>query len=47
MVAISEKKDQPRVINTIRLLFELLRFEIENIVDKELLPDFDDQKETT
>ncbi len=35
MVAISEKKDQQRVINTIRLLFEFFRKEIESLIDKE------------
>ncbi len=33
MVAISEKKDQQRVINTIRLLFEFFRDEIEKLLD--------------
>jgi len=32
MVAISEKKDQQKVINTIRLLFDFLRDEIEKIL---------------
>ena len=31
MVAISEKKDQQKVINTIRLLFDFLRDEIEGL----------------
>ena len=35
MVAISEKKDQQKVINTIRLLFEFFREEIENLVGKD------------
>ncbi len=35
MVAISEKKDQQKVINTIRLLFDYLKKEIENIIKKE------------
>lgn len=35
MVGISEKKDQQRIINTIRLLFEFLRKELEDLVDKE------------
>ena len=37
MVAISEKKDQQKVINTIRLLFKFFRKEIENLVDKDKL----------
>ena len=32
MVAISEKKDQQKVINTIRLLFDFYRKEIESLV---------------
>jgi len=35
MVAISEKKDQQKVINTIRLLFDFFREELENLVRKE------------
>lgn len=35
MIAISGKKDQQRVINTIRLLFDLFKKEIENLIDKE------------
>ena len=35
MVAISEKKDQQKVINTIRLLFDFFRDELEHLVDKE------------
>ena len=35
MVGISGKKDQQKVINTIRLLFEFLREEIENLVDED------------
>lgn len=35
IVAISEKKDQQQVINTIRLLFEFFREEIEKLVDKD------------
>ncbi len=35
MVAISEKKDQQKVINTIRLLFEFFRDEIEKLVDSD------------
>ncbi len=35
MVAISGKKDQQRIINTIRLLFDFLRKEIENLIDKD------------
>lgn len=34
MVAISEKKDQQKMINTIRLLLDFFRKEIENLVDK-------------
>ena len=33
MVAISDKKDQQKVINTIRLLFSYFRNEIEELVD--------------
>ena len=32
MVAVSEKKDQQKVINTIRLLFDYFKEEIENLV---------------
>jgi len=32
MVAISEKKDQQKVINTMRLLFDFLRDEIEDLL---------------
>ena len=35
MVAISEKKDQQKVINTIRFLFEFLRKEVEDLIDRE------------
>ena len=35
MVAISEKKDQQRVINTVKLLLEFFRNEIENIYKRE------------
>lgn len=35
MVAISEKKDQQKVINTIRLLFDFFRNEIEKLIDDE------------
>ena len=35
MVAISEKKDQQKIINTVRLLFDFFRKEIENIISKE------------
>ena len=35
MAAISEKKDQQKVINTIRLLFEFFRGEIERLIDKD------------
>ncbi len=34
MVAISEKKDQQKVINTIRLLLDFFREEIKNLVNK-------------
>ena len=34
MVGISEKKDQQRVINTIRLLLEFFRTELENLAKK-------------
>jgi len=34
MVAISGKKDQQKVINTIRLLLEFFREEIKNLIDK-------------
>lgn len=34
MVAISEKKDQQKVINTIRLLFDFFKEEIEKLVDE-------------
>lgn len=33
MVAISEKKDQQKVINTIRLLFDFFRNEIEKLIE--------------
>ena len=32
MVAISEKKDQQKVINTIRLLFDFFKKELENLI---------------
>jgi len=35
MVAISDKKDQQQVINTIRLLFHFFREEIENLTNKD------------
>ncbi len=35
MVAISEKKDQQKIINTIWLLLEFFRKEIENLIDKD------------
>ena len=35
MVAISEKKDQQKVINTIKLLLEFFREEIENLANEE------------
>ena len=35
MVRTSEKKDQQRIINTIRLLFEFLMKELEELIDKE------------
>ena len=34
MVAISEKKDQQKVINTIRLLFDYFKEELEKLIDK-------------
>ena len=37
MVAISEKKDQQKVINTVRLMFDFLRKEIENLITKDKL----------
>jgi len=37
MVAISEKKDQQKKINTMRLLFDLLKDELKDIMDKESL----------
>ena len=37
MVAISGKKDQQKVINTVRLLFDSFRKEIENLISKESL----------
>ncbi len=37
MIAISEKKDQQRVINTIRLLLDFLRQELKHLIDKEKL----------
>ena len=42
MVAISGKKDQQRTINTIRLFFDLLREELERLIDKEKLDESDD-----
>jgi len=35
MVAISEKKDQQKIINTIKLLLDFFREELENLVDKD------------
>ena len=35
VVGISEKKDQQKVINTIRLLFDFFKSEIENLVEDE------------
>jgi len=35
MVGISGKKDQQKVINTIRLLFDYFREELENLADEE------------
>ena len=35
MVAISEKKDQQKVINTIKLLIDFFREEIKNLVDED------------
>ncbi|MDD5464624.1 MAG: hypothetical protein PHP62_05745 [Candidatus Moranbacteria bacterium] len=37
MVAISEKKDQQKVINTVRLIFDILKEELKKMVDKEKL----------
>lgn len=37
MVAISEKKDQQKVINTVRLMFGVLKEELKKMVDKEKL----------
>ncbi len=34
MVAISEKKDQQRVINTVKVLLEYFKDEIKELVDK-------------
>ena len=34
MVAISEKKDQQKIINTIRLLFDFFKEEVEKLLDK-------------
>ncbi len=35
MVAVSEKKDQQKVINTVRLLFDFFREELEKLIDKD------------
>src|SRR3989338_11217837 len=35
MVAISEKKDQQKVINTIRLLFSFFRVELESLIKED------------
>jgi len=35
MVAISEKKNQQKVINSIRLLFSVFREEIENLIEED------------
>ncbi|MFQ5531234.1 MAG: type II toxin-antitoxin system RelE/ParE family toxin [Candidatus Nanoarchaeia archaeon] len=35
MVAISDKKDQQKVINTIRLMFDFFRKELEELISKE------------
>ena len=35
MVAISEKKNQQKIINTIRLLLDFFREELENLVNKD------------
>ena len=35
MVGISRKKDQQKVINTIKLLFEYLKEELKDLIDKE------------
>mgnify|MGYP001594697166 FL=1 len=37
MVAISGKKDQQKVINTLRLIFDILREEIENLVKDDFI----------
>ena len=37
IVAISEKKDQQRVINTIRLLLDFFKEELKNLIDREKL----------
>jgi len=37
MVAISEKKDQQKVINTIRLLFNFFREEIERLIKEDII----------
>ena len=36
MVAISEKKDQQKVINTIRLLFSFFRAELERLIKEDI-----------
>src|SRR3989344_9263127 len=37
MVAISGKKDQQKVINTVRLMFDILKEQLKKMVDKEKL----------
>jgi len=37
MVAISEKKNQQKVINTIKLLLDFFRSEIENLFDEDVI----------
>jgi mRNA-degrading endonuclease RelE of RelBE toxin-antitoxin system len=37
MVAISEKKDQQKVINTIKLLFSFFRTELENLIKEDII----------
>jgi hypothetical protein len=40
MVAISEKKNQQRVINTIKLLLDFFKEELERLVDKDKFNNF-------
>ena len=37
MVGISDKKDQQKVINTIKLLLDLFKRELGNLIDKDKL----------